>query len=118
MASALGIEAYLPEDYEYEVANYIPIDADTFSAVLHANIPTEADFQEWLQSFSLKTKTNWIVRRTFPAPKKYAFRKILECQSSNYHKVATTKQATRNSDCDAKIDCKVCMIIELIFELL
>lgn len=60
---------------------------------------------EWLMKFSLLTRTNWIVRYTYPNIKRLAFRKTFVCQHASHNKTANeTKCRSRNKFCTAKVD--------------
>lgn len=56
---------------------------------------------EWVKLFSMSSKTNWIVRNTFPNMKLFEYRKDYVCQHSSWNKVLGTNIArNRNKGCN------------------
>lgn len=60
----------------------------------------------WIDRYSTITKTNWIVRYTFPNLQKYEYKKIFKCHHSSFNKVDCNKRSesrVRNRNCNATI---------------
>lgn len=67
---------------------------------------------EWVNEFSIITKTQWIVKKTLPKLQRLLFRKQYVCHHNSFNKVSADDRkrvATRTKDkgCEAFIDIKV-----------
>lgn len=56
---------------------------------------------EFILTFSNFTKTNWIVRKSYPSLKRFLFRKDYTCQHSSFNK--KSDKSSRGRNCTAKI---------------
>ncbi|KAE8741294.1 hypothetical protein FOCC_FOCC013182 [Frankliniella occidentalis] len=68
---------------------------------------TEDEAKEWLNGYQKKTKTHWIVDKTFPEKERYAYRHIFMCNLSKRNK---TPEGLRNQGCKAKLEIKIKLI--------
>ena len=57
---------------------------------------------EFVKKFTYFTKTNWIVRKSYPSLKRILFRKTYTCQHSSFNK--RSDKSSRGQNCKAKID--------------
>jgi len=72
----------------------------------HESYSTSCD--EWIQKYSLETKTNWIVKSTYPNKQRYLYRKDYVCQHSSRNKTLlnlsnSNRTRLRNMNCNAII---------------
>lgn len=61
---------------------------------------------EWIQLFSKTTKTNWIVKSTYPNKINYLYRKDFVCQHSSKNKInniSSHKTRVRDKQCSSSI---------------
>lgn len=61
---------------------------------------------EWIQLFSKTTKTNWIVKSTYPNKINYLYRKDFVCQNSSKNKInniSSHKTRVRDKQCSSSI---------------
>lgn len=85
------------------------INLSEFSAIIRTKIDQKAESyslacDEWINLFSNNSKTNWIVKSTFPNKTNYLYRKDYLCQHSSKNKkmsILTTRN--RNRQCQAAI---------------
>lgn len=85
------------------------INLSEFSAIIRTKIDQKAESyslacDEWINLFSNNSKTNWIVKCTFPNKTNYLYRKDYVCQHSSKNKkmsILTTRN--RNKQCQAAI---------------
>lgn len=93
------------------------ISPEDFSAIVRCKIPDTnrdppiTDYTNFIDSFIRKfstiTKSNWIVRKTFPNLKRLIYRKVYTCQHSSFNKKNSDKlqrKSKRNLNCTANID--------------
>lgn len=66
---------------------------ENYEAVLRLKLANDEDKDfsrlctEWMQKFCTATKTQWIVRNSWPNLKKLIYRKLYVCHHSNFNKV-------------------------------
>ena len=85
------------------------INLSDFSAIVRTKIDQKPESislacDEWINLFSNNSKTNWIVKSTFPNKTNYLYRKDYVCQHSSKNKklsIHTTRN--RNKQCQAAI---------------
>lgn len=66
------------------------------------NCSTACD--KWISKFSIETKSNWIVNKTFPHKQRYLYQKDFVCQHWSKHNSANNKTTrVRNKNCYASI---------------
>ncbi|XP_018324269.1 uncharacterized protein LOC108736369 isoform X2 [Agrilus planipennis] len=75
------------------------------STVYRTNFMSESDALKWLDEYSKKTNTNWIVRNGVYNPQRLVFHKHFVCQHSVRNK--TGQDSKRNSGCISSIDIKI-----------
>ncbi|KAL1426230.1 hypothetical protein MTO96_018355 [Rhipicephalus appendiculatus] len=75
-------------------------------SVFRANLADEAAVNEWMEAYSIRTNTSWIVWRVQKAGERMAFHKIWRCQ----HHAKNKKGGPRNANCMAKVDVKIKLV--------
>lgn len=80
--------------------------------VVKLNVNTEKEWINWLAAFGAITKTRWIVRKTFPTPKHYIFRKIYVCRCNQFRKSApptliSSSVSIIDTKCPVKLDVRI-----------
>ena len=87
--------------------------ADENRLLVRLNVNSEEQWISWLEEFSSKSKTTWIVRKCFSNPKHYLFRKIYVCRFNQYKRNdlktlgSSKKPYLLNRKCPAKLDVKI-----------
>ncbi|KAE8741649.1 hypothetical protein FOCC_FOCC012852 [Frankliniella occidentalis] len=78
-------------------------------SVFRAAVHSKKDADRWLQDYSKSTRTEWIVKDTFPNHTRLVYRKTYLCafSSKNKHLVEGSK---RNWNCHAQLDFKIKLI--------
>ncbi|KAE8741243.1 hypothetical protein FOCC_FOCC013230, partial [Frankliniella occidentalis] len=71
------------------------------------SVTTEAEALKWLNIYQKKTKTHWIVDKTFPQPERYQYRHIFKCNLSKRHK---TPDGIRNQHCPTTLEIKIKLV--------
>lgn len=79
---------------------------DNFCVVLRTKLANvESNWgdicNKWVEKFTVQTNSKWIVRATFPAATRMAYRKVFVCKENGHSNRNNSKK------CDGKIDIKV-----------
>lgn len=98
-------------DSNYIIIKRNVINNDEFSVTIRTKIESKSNdygnaCDEWINMFSITTKSNWIVKNTFPNKINYLYRKGYVCQHSSKNKIKNTleeKNRVRNKNCKAFI---------------
>ncbi|KAL3221920.1 hypothetical protein MRX96_029103 [Rhipicephalus microplus] len=75
-------------------------------SVFRANLADEDAVNEWMEVYSIRTNTSWIVWRVQSVGERMAFHKIWRCQ----HHTKNKKSGPRNAKCMAKVDVKIKLV--------
>lgn len=99
----------LPESFRYVICDCTITDRDShaFSVTLRAAIESESQVKQWLDEFSKKTNSQWVVRRTYPKVERLTYRTDYVCQHSDHNKGMKGTKAARKCDCQAKLTAKI-----------
>lgn len=76
------------------------------------NIGFDTQCSRWIKKVSESTKTQWIVRNSWPNLKLMLYRKLFVCHHSDFNKTATadrirSKTRVKGRGCSASIDIKI-----------
>ncbi|KAL3240941.1 hypothetical protein MRX96_047869 [Rhipicephalus microplus] len=75
-------------------------------SVFRANLTDENAVNEWMETYSVRTNTSWIVWRVQSVGERMTFHKIWRCQ----HDTKNKKSGPRNAKCMAKVDVKIKLV--------
>lgn len=107
MAAAFS---WLPEVFKSVVIKHESVDNGFFATVRSSAKSTE-ELGQWLQEFEDKTKTRWVVRRTYPGVSRLACRIDYVCQHSNFNKSkSTTQRDSKKCGCGASVTLKIKLV--------
>uniref|UniRef100_A0A2S2NK50 Uncharacterized protein n=1 Tax=Schizaphis graminum TaxID=13262 RepID=A0A2S2NK50_SCHGA len=105
----MSILNYFDFDSKRVIVQSNIVNLSEFSAIIRTTIDQKAESyslacDKWINLFSNNSKTNWIVKSTFPNKTNYLYRKDYTCQHSSKNKktsILTTRN--RNKQCQAAI---------------
>lgn len=102
----LILDELFPSEFSYKLISCSGTD-EKFNIQVRCCFNSKESVDNWIEKFSEKTGTRWVVRRTFPEPKRYAFRIHYVCHHSGANRKQTGGFSSKVTNCESNVDLKI-----------
>lgn len=82
-----SLEEWLPGQFTNIISAFEGNAADNFVAEIRSSVTSGSECEEWVQCYQKSSRTDWIVRRTYPHVFEYQFKKDWCCSHANKGKI-------------------------------